>query len=155
MKLSLILFIICESVAFVCICCGAVFIYKVHKKEKEQTEKKRIQDYLFLSTSWLMWADLCGIKISSIASKEESRHGFYVLFSKRSSDKIESLLLFHTLLDMLKGNFEKLDNGRYRFVSTSLAESLKDIEILMQYCSTLLSYTTEIGGTECQDKHTQ
>ena len=143
MKLSLILFIICESIALVCICYGVVCLCKAHKKLKDAAEKARKSDYLFLSTSWLMWADLCDLKVSSISTFEESKCGFHIIFAKSATEKIENLLRYCDISIALKGRFEKLESGRYCFLSKSLGQSQEDVESLMQYCSMLLAFSSE------------
>ena len=145
MKLSLILFIICESIALVCICYGVVCLCKSHKKAKAQAEKERETEYLFLSTSWLMWADLCDLKVSSISTFEESKYGFHIIFAKSATEKIENLLGYYDISTALEGRFEKLESGRYCFLSKSLAQSQEDVESLMQYCSMLLAFSSESG----------
>lgn len=143
MKLSLVLCIVGASVAFVCTCYGAISIIRIRKKEKAETEKERKSKYLYLSTSWLMWADLYGIKVSNITPVEEYKNKFIVLFGKRSSDKISHFLENSTISKILKGHFEKLDNGRYQFVNDSLADSQHDIEKLMLYFSMMTAMMTE------------
>lgn len=143
MKLSLILFIICESIALVCICYGVVCLRKSHKKAKAQAEKERKTEYLFLSTSWLMWADLCDLKVSSISTFEESKYGFHIIFAKRATEKIENLLRYCNISIALEGHFEKLESGRYCFLSKSLAQSQEDVESLTYYCSMLRAISSE------------
>ena len=148
MNLSLALCIIGISVAFVCTCYGIISIFRIRKKEKIKAEKERISNHLYLSTSWLMWADLYGIKVSNITPVEECKNGFVVLFGKRSSDKIANLLRSSTLSTILRGHFEKLDTGRYQFVNTSLSDSKHDVEKLLLYYSMMVAMTTE---PEAQD----
>lgn len=147
MKWSLVLCIIGASVAFVCICYGAISIYKIKKQEKEQAAKDRMAKHLYLSTMWIMWADLYGIKISNIVPVEESKQGFCVFFSKRSSSKIADLLEKTTVSGILKGNFDKLDNGSYCFANASLIEARHDVEKLMLYYSMMSALSAETGGT--------
>jgi hypothetical protein len=143
MKLSMIMCIVGASVALVCTCYGTIGILKIRKKEKAKAEKERVSTHLYLSTSWLMWADMCGVKVSNFTSIEESKYGFNVLFSKKSSDKIAQLSENQTIADLLKGHFEKLDSGKYQFVNDSVASSQQDVETLMLYFSMMAVAATE------------
>ena len=142
MTLSLALCIAAIAVAFVCTCYGIISILKIHKQEKVAAKKERIEKHLYISTSWLMWTDLNGIKVSNITSVEESKQGFGVLFAKKSSGVINCLLECSGMYNILEGHFEKLDNGRYQFINSSLDEAQRDIEKLL-YCS----LSAETGGT--------
>lgn len=153
MSLSLILCISCVIVGFVGVGYGAISIYKIHKEEKELKKKERTTEYLCVSTGWIMWADAYGIKISSITPIEEIKHGFTILFDRRSSNIINNLLSNSNMLSLLKGHFKKLDNGKYCFVNTSLDESWCDVGKLIQYSNSVSAYTTKLGGNGCLDKY--
>lgn len=146
MKIFIVLCIVGVSVSLVCIFYGAISIFLINKKEKEETKKKMMSKHLFLSTSLLMWADLYGVKVSHIMSVEEIKHGFVAVFSKKSSDKITSLLENTAISNILEGHFEKFDGGRYRYVSDSQVSAQHDIEKLMMCCNMMSAFVTELGG---------
>lgn len=147
MTLSLALCIAGASVAFVCVCYGVISILKIRKQEKAAAKKERISKHLYLSTSWLVLADLCEIKISNITPVEHCDHGFDVVFSKKSSDRIEKLTKDSALSSgLLHGHLCKLDNGRYCYINDSLSEAKQDIEKLLLYYSMLTESMTETGG---------
>jgi hypothetical protein len=145
MPLSLALCICGAVVALVCICYGVISSLQIRKKEKAELKKEQMSKYLYLSTSWLMWSDIYGIKVSNITSSEKIKYGFRVLFSKKSSDKIDLLVTRWPISGILKGCFEKLPNGRYRFVNDSLFDAEHDIEKLMMYYSLSTALTTDYG----------
>ena len=146
MKIFIVLCIVGISVSLVCICYGVISIFLIHKKEKEETKKEMMSKHLFLSTSLLMWADLYGVKVSHIMSIEEIKHGFVAVFSKKSSDKIASLIENTVISNILEGHFEKFNDGRYRFVSNSLVSAQHDIEKLMMCCNMMSAYVTDVCG---------
>ena len=153
MKWSLILCIVGAAVALVCTCYGAISIYKIRKEERKRAKEERMTKHLYLSTGWLMLSDLYGIKVSSITSIKDCEKSFQVVFAKKSSDTISQLLACSAIIDALKGHFEKLTNGRYCFVNTSLSDAQHDVEMLIQYSNMLSKYSTELGGNECLKKY--
>lgn len=147
MTLSLALCIAAIAVAFVCTCYGIISILKIHKQEKADAKKERMSKHLYLSTGWRMLADICGIKISNITPVAHCGRGFKVVFSKKSSDRIEKLTEGDALFSgLLSGHLCKLDSGRYCYINDSLSGAKQDIEKLLMYCNMMTASSVETGG---------
>ena len=152
MPLSLALCICGAVVSLVCICYGVVSSLRIRKKEKAELKKKQqeeqLTNYLFLSTKWLMVADLYGIRISNFTPAEYCDRGFQVVFSKKSSDKIARIANNDSLSSALYGHFIKFGNNRYCFSNVSLKDAQHDIEKFVMYHSLMAISAVESGGND-------
>lgn len=154
MTLPLALCIVAAVVALVCICYGIISSLQIRKKEKAELKRKQqeeqLTNYLFLSTKWLMIADLYGIKISNFTPAEYCDRGFQVVFSKRSSDMVARIANNDSLSSALYGHFIKFGNNRYCFSNESLKDAQHDIEKFAMYHSLMAITAVESGGNDAK-----